>query len=1169
MKILRVDLKAYGPFTEFGLDLEGGSQGLHIVYGDNEAGKSTALRALRALLYGIDTTTTDNFLHANDKLRIGGLVRGTAGEMCFVRRKGNKNTLLDEKGQSIGDDALVPFLGGVGREEFFGAWAIDLDDLTTGSKQLLAGQGEVGQALFAAAFSGLRLEGARTGLTDEADRLFRPRGRNQDVNRGLGEYDALIRQCNTAAVSAEAWLRFQRELEQKRQRREELIEQMGALRRREAQLERLQATLPVLAELQRVVVRRLEEMGDVPPLPDDFHDGRLGASEGLRQAWDELRRLGRERMQLKRMIMDLNTPVTLLDHEDAIMSLHQRLGAVVKAQEDKPGLCDQLANTRKDERDLFAGLPPEVAPDAVKADRVDLRASVDALTSEYRQALGRIETARGRVGECEEALRQLGLDPTDEHAGRDASKLQKARDRASAKGDAEDALAKLDRDAKTVGGQCSSALDALGLWKGTLEEMERLPVPVDATLARFDRDLRASHKRLEEATAAVAGLDKQIDDETDKLTATSLSGNVPTEEQLAEARGSRDQGWRLIRRAWLEEEDVTEEARLYDPSNDLPSAYEKRVQRADVTADGMLKEADQIARRKDLRERLDRLAADRSPAAEELETARGEDDALLSDWRAAWAPAEIEPLSPDEMQDWVVRRRGILDRLEDLRRAQSDAEGLREWIAQQRQELSACLEELGEPAAVATETLAALLDRAGSLVAGVHDEDRRWEDLGKARQGLGALQANLEQWEVRWAEAASATGLPQGTMPEQASAILTTLDKAKSLGRDALKFEERLKGIERDEAAFRADARSLADATAPWMKDLPAEDAVSGLVAALRRAADVRKAQQDLGGSARVIAGQATAVRQHKRQLRKLCGVAGCDRPAELEDVERRSLEHRGLTERRSALEEQLAMLNPGKSLEEVATEASGYDVDALPAEILETQARIDELDADRNAVAEAIGAMEKEMEASMSGGDVAAQAAAQGQEKLAEIRDAAERYLVLYLAKHALEQQIQEYRTSQHSPVLDRASKIFSRLACGAFAGIVTDFAENDTQIFVGVRPGPGGGEEGERVSVKDMSAGTRDQLYLALRLAMLDQQLSVGDFEPLPFIVDDILIRFDDHRAAEALRELANISEKTQVIFFTHHRRLVELAKDPQLTGKVFVHALAPCKWEQQHRP
>jgi uncharacterized protein YhaN len=91
---------------------------------------------------------------------------------------------------------------------------------------------------------------------------------------------------------------------------------------------------------------------------------------------------------------------------------------------------------------------------------------------------------------------------------------------------------------------------------------------------------------------------------------------------------------------------------------------------------------------------------------------------------------------------------------------------------------------------------------------------------------------------------------------------------------------------------------------------------------------------------------------------------------------------------------------------------------------------------------------------------------------------------------------------------------------------------------VFVGVRP------KGQRVRVTPgMSAGTRDQLYLALRLATLEHYFERS--EPLPFIVDDILIQFDDERTRATLEALTDLSAKTQVILFTHHERVAEEAR------------------------
>ncbi len=75
-------------------------------------------------------------------------------------------------------------------------------------------------------------------------------------------------------------------------------------------------------------------------------------------------------------------------------------------------------------------------------------------------------------------------------------------------------------------------------------------------------------------------------------------------------------------------------------------------------------------------------------------------------------------------------------------------------------------------------------------------------------------------------------------------------------------------------------------------------------------------------------------------------------------------------------------------------------------------------------------------------------------------------------------------------------------------------------------------------------MSDGTRDQLYLALRLAAIEHH--VETVSPCPVILDDILINADNARASAALRVLRNLASRTQVLFFTHHRHLEELGRD-----------------------
>jgi uncharacterized protein YhaN len=131
----------------------------------------------------------------------------------------------------------------------------------------------------------------------------------------------------------------------------------------------------------------------------------------------------------------------------------------------------------------------------------------------------------------------------------------------------------------------------------------------------------------------------------------------------------------------------------------------------------------------------------------------------------------------------------------------------------------------------------------------------------------------------------------------------------------------------------------------------------------------------------------------------------------------------------------------------------------------------------------------------------------------------------------------IEDRRSSQHDPLITRASALFSTLTGNAFSSLGQEFDDQDVPRLVGNHG------SGKTVPVTGMSDGTRDQLYLALRLAYLEDYSE--RCEPAPFIGDDIFTTFDDDRTAQGLAVLAAAGDRVQPILFTHHMHVVELAR------------------------
>jgi uncharacterized protein YhaN len=153
------------------------------------------------------------------------------------------------------------------------------------------------------------------------------------------------------------------------------------------------------------------------------------------------------------------------------------------------------------------------------------------------------------------------------------------------------------------------------------------------------------------------------------------------------------------------------------------------------------------------------------------------------------------------------------------------------------------------------------------------------------------------------------------------------------------------------------------------------------------------------------------------------------------------------------------------------------------------------------------------------------------------EAKELARRWVVLKLASGLLSTSMEAYRERQADPVMRRAGQVFADLTGGRFSRLVQLYDERDELQLAVER------NTGEQVPLIGLSEGTGDQLYLALRLAFLEDYCSRN--EPAPLILDDVFQTFDDERTAAGLRTLANSSEKFQTILFTHQLSLVETAR------------------------
>jgi len=272
MRLRRLDLTRYGKFTDYALDfgnVKPGSPDLHIVYGLNEAGKSTSLSAYLDLLYGIEERSRYNFLHAYNAMQVGACLEFDGTPHDLKRVKQRTNSLLDGRGESVAEAILSVPLAGISRDAYRTMFSLDDVTLEEGGNAILQSKGDLGELLFSAS-AGLAGVSATLGaITDEADSLYKKRARSTriaELKQKLAELKARRDEIDTLATAHAGLVDT---LAQAETAYDQAMHARGAAQARRDAIARLLRARPLAAEYRRLEAE-LALRADLPRRPSDW-----------------------------------------------------------------------------------------------------------------------------------------------------------------------------------------------------------------------------------------------------------------------------------------------------------------------------------------------------------------------------------------------------------------------------------------------------------------------------------------------------------------------------------------------------------------------------------------------------------------------------------------------------------------------------------------------------------------------------------------------------------------------------------------------------------------------------------------------------------------------------------------------------------------------------------
>ena len=1151
MRLLTLNLERYGAFTDRVLTFRPEAR-LHVVLGLNEAGKSTALSAVTDLLFGFGKTTDYAFLHEMPALRVGAEIAGADGRrLAFRRRKGNARTLIDDADAPLPDDALAPFVGGLTRPVFCRAFGLDAEALRRGGKEMVAVEGEVGASLFAAG-SGLRgLTELQAQLDGEAEAIFTPRkAGHRSFYQALDRWQDARKTERDLGVSTGAWQALNEAIAAATADLDALRAERGRLAADRARLERLKRVGPVLAEIDALEARCAED-----PLAREAEAAwvaRFGEALGeCRATQAEAVRAGSALARARAEVEALPVMPPLADRAEEILEsfrgidrfekdgtdLTRLFGEAERAQQAVDRLCARLGLRDRDA--LGEALPT----DAARARIERLLREGRALDAAEAQAVRESERARAEherlVREAEAAGAILDPAPLREML----RPFARLRDTVARYREYEDGI-------RRAGDLLRDRASRLSPAVGDPVSLARVPLPSVEAVGRFQGLLDEATRERARVADRLAAARRRVAEIRGRLAEREAQGPVATQERLDAARVARAGAFDSLRAALLAGVAAAPEA---------VAAYERAVEAADRLADARATDATRVAAHAADQHRL--AAAQAEAGDEEQALAASEADIAEGQaaWEEAWRGAGIRPAPPVEMARWLAEAQAVIAAEQDLADERISRDKLAAQIAEATGPLSALCARAG------LETLPGLdpIARLDGLERHLAALGTRWEAareatgrLGAARQAAERQEAALAEtagrrdaWRREWHEAVAALALPASSGMEEAESALAAWREVPPALAQQGDLARRVKGLLRDRDLFQSAAAALVGDLAPDLAGMSPGAGIRTLhnrleaaqAQAVRRT-ELTRLREEAAHAAKEAAGQAEAA---WGRLAALAAEHGAEADAaSLDDL---ATLHARL-DLRAALRADLARLRArdlataGDGLPEAELRAGLAETppEAIEAGLAALAAEAEEIE-DRSRVVYSDREQTLAKRAELEGGTGAELAVAERKGAEAQMQDSARSWAVLRLAGMMLGAAVSRHRAGQQDPLITRAGALFGRLTGGAFDGLAQSYDEADTPRLVGRRAsgGPGGG----LVGIEAMSEGTRDQLYLALRLAHLEDY--AGRAEPAPFVGDDLFLTFDDARTAHGLEALAEIGGTVQPILFTHHRHVAEIAR------------------------
>lgn len=1171
MKISKIRFEKIGPFDDTTLDFSKGNPGLHIVYGANEAGKSSALKYIQWFLFGVPKQNDDNFKHEFNKFVIESTLLDSNGKTNILkRRKVPENKTLVDASNTDATSLLAPMLGGYNRETFSMQFGITHAQLRSGGREVLEGKGDLAPMMFEAGTGLPNLRRVLQKLEERAKEIYTSRkGELYETLESAKENQKNIEQAklrlNTWQDASELVASLQKK-----------VEELGVEKKdwtsKQAECESILRALPQLTKY-KTAESTLSELDKIPTV-DDATLIKYQTAEKFLTSSNALLE------QQKKRVLDITTNLSNLNPDEKILTVRTEIEALNQSSELLLKNLADIGNRQKEKdakeeqirvllKDYFTNTGFDESRDLFIDQKTQIQ--IQELSSIIKSEKTLIEDKEKAFANLLKKIKDLKQEEMNQAPHASLSELislvQSVKARKLAPSDLEATVSDIPARKLILEAKLNTLTNSTITWDVFL----KLHLPSSDDIDGFSKLFANNYSEEQNIKTEIKGRKEALDDKQKQLAILQNEGELLTREELEKLRNLRDLSWNVIENL-LEGKPgaLPEKVTAVVGANSSPkNAFLKIQQQSDQFTDKLFTASDRVGRGSQLTQDIIGLKKEIIDLEQNLGQTIAAKTEIENDWLKLWSEMGLTKINPPEqMLTWLANastlQQSIIELIPKL-----------ELLASKQNAQAVAFEkilQLTGSREIETAWIKAeeIISTAASFEVSKANNKKQLDTLVGEQSDLQlemkTLQDKQKASHKTWAGLMANLKLPAEASTNNASLHVKAITSINQHHKDARDLEIRITKMESDNKEILGKLTKVLETLS--IKECPTESAdIKKMIADLwQKASDAKQEevlQKSLNADLKLAEAALAKIEEdastHITTLKPLENIPLENLPIHFEDIRKKIKATKDYEDAKNALIQEASgndIPSFAKKLEDKNSAAITAELETVRFELTKcSETRDKELQEFANAKAN-LERLEKQ-----SGSNILS---AERELLKSQCLEQAKEFAILTLAKAVLEKTIKDYRKTNQVPLLIKANAYLKTLTNNSLVEIVPTDADGKKSLEL-LRPGS---EDSEVVNFQAanikageastfLSDGTADQLFLALRLAGIEKNLEKL-VEPLPVILDDILINFDDDRALSTLRCLADFSSKTQVILFTHHKHLQKLVLASDFADKVFMHNL-----------